>query len=56
MDDAEIVLIGMGFYKLSCEKRHEILKNAEILMIAQKNKQKPCEQSVQNQDTLFHKE
>jgi hypothetical protein len=48
MDDAEIALIGIGFYKLSCEKRRKILKNAEILMTTQKNKQKPCEQNVQN--------
>jgi hypothetical protein len=38
MDDAEIALIGMGFYKLSCEKRRVIRSNAEILMFAQKKK------------------
>jgi hypothetical protein len=48
MDDAEIALIGMGFYKLSCEKRREIRKNAENLMFAQKSKQKPREKNTQN--------
>ena len=47
MDDAEIALIGMGFYKLSYEKRRVIRSNAEILMFVQKKKQQPCEQ-VQN--------
>jgi hypothetical protein len=51
MDDAEIALIGMGFYKLSCEKRREIRKNAEILMFAQEKNQKPCEQA-QRQDVV----
>jgi hypothetical protein len=39
MNDAEIALIGVGFYRLSDEKRHRILKNAESLMFYQKTGQ-----------------
>jgi hypothetical protein len=49
MDDAEIAVIGRGFYKLSCEKRRKLRKTAEILMLAQKTKLKPYE-PVQNPD------
>jgi Holliday junction resolvase-like predicted endonuclease len=48
MDDAEIALIGIGFYRLTRKKRRKIRKNAEIFLIDQKRNQQPCEKNVQN--------